>query len=121
MSQFWDKVKERYKPGMEVPQLYPDVLKTRTKSTFTILDVDDEYLHFKWGVVRHGTISRSNLERMAELIEDGVVKQDLDTLVSDYRTIVSDERPTTACALLVDMGIINYRPTLEEKDKEDAE
>lgn len=119
MSQFWEKVKEKYTPGTEVSQLYPDGLKGRTKSTFTILDVDDNYLHFKWGVVKHGTISRGNLERMAELIEDGVVKQDLDTLVSDYRTIVSDERPTTACALLVDMGIINYRPTLQEKQHEE--
>ena len=111
MSEFsWEKVKEKYTPGTEVPQLYTENL--RSKKTLTILGVDDEYLYFRWGVVRNGTITRSNLERMAEMIEDGVIRQDLDTLVSDYRTIVSDERPTTACAILVDMGVIQ----LEKKE-----
>lgn len=112
MSEFWEYVKEKYKPGSEVPQLYTEQLKS--KKTFKILKVDDEYIHFKWGIVHDGTISRYNLERMAELIEDGVVRPSLDTLISDYRTIVGDERPTTACALLVDMGIIKL-----EDDSED--
>ncbi len=108
MSEFWQKVKEKYTPGTEVHQLYWQALEGRGKNTFTVLEVDDDYVYFKWGVVRRGTLSRTNLERMAELVSDNSVSQDLDTLVSDYRTLIADERPTTACALLVDMGIIQY-------------
>lgn len=100
----WEMVKEKYPPGSKVKQLNTSLHTSTTE--MTILNVDDSYIYFKWGVVRNGKISRCNLERMAELVADGVIKQDLATLVNDYRTIISDERPTSACAILVDLGVI---------------
>ena len=107
MENFWEIVKLKYPPGTEVPQLYTET--TSSKRTFTILEVDEKQLHFRWGVVRHGILSRCHLEKMVNLVESGAMRQDLRTLVTDYHTIVSDERPTTACALLIDMGIIKLK------------
>jgi hypothetical protein len=94
----WDALRAKYQPGTEVRQL----LSART---FKILKVDDEAVYFKWAVVTNGKIQRCNLERMAELIEDNVVRKDVSTLVNDYRTLVGDERPSTAIAILKDMGV----------------
>ena len=95
----WEEVKRKYPPGSQVNQLIGD-------QKFTILLVDDEGVNFRWRLVRNGRLSRSNLERMADLIADGAVMNNPETLVSDYRTIIGDERPTTACALLQDLGFI---------------
>lgn len=94
----WDEVKERYASGKQVPYL------VGTK-TFEIAEVTDEAIRFKWRLIE-GTIKRRDLERIVELIEDGVVRADKVTLTSDYRTLVTDERPTTAISILQDLGYI---------------
>ncbi len=102
----WEKVKEKYTPGTKVRQLVTKYHDEKSRKDMTILGVEEDCIRFKWGVVRNGKVSRVNLERMAEMVSDGVVKMTAMTLVNDYRTLVSDERPTTACAILVDLGII---------------
>lgn len=93
----WEQVKQRYPDGTMVPHI------TGSRK-FEILRVTDDAIHFKWGVVSDGIVSRSNLERAVELLIHGVMLPDPASLTSDYRTLVSDEKPTTAAALLKDLG-----------------
>lgn len=95
----WEEVKKRYPPGKHVRQLVGS-------HTFEIAEVTDDALRFKWRLTE-GTIKRRDLERIVELIEQRVVRPDKVTLTSDYRTLVSDERPTTAIAILQDIGYLN--------------
>jgi hypothetical protein len=94
----WQIVKERYRSGTLVRTLVG-------ANTFEITEVTDEAIHFRWRLVE-GTIKRRDLERIVDLIEQGVVRPDKVTLTSDYRTLVTDERPTTAAALLQDLGYL---------------
>ncbi len=94
----WDEVKNRYQSGTKVPQLVGE-------HTFEITEVTDEAIHFKWRLIE-GKVKRRDLERIVELIEEGAVRPDKVTLTSDYRTLVTDERPTTAAAILQDLGYI---------------
>ncbi len=94
----WEDVKERYSEGAKIPYL------VGTQS-FEVAEVTDEAIHFKWRLIE-GTVKRRDLDRIVQLIEDGVVRPDKVTLTSDYRTLVTDERPTTAAAILQDLGYI---------------
>ena len=94
----WDDVKDRYSGGTKVPYLVGS-------NTFEVAEVTDDAIHFKWRLIE-GTVKRCDLERIVELIEEGAVRPDKVTLTSDYRTLVTDERPTTAIALLQDLGYI---------------
>jgi hypothetical protein len=94
----WDLVRERYPAGTRVRQLIGP-------ETFEIVQVTDDAVRFKWRLVQ-GSLKRRDLERAVELIEQGVVRGDKVTLTSDYRTLVSDERPTTAIAILQDLGYL---------------
>ncbi len=93
----WEQVRQRYPDGTMVPHM-------TGKRMFEVLRVADDAVHFKWAVVEDGTVSRANLERAVELLEEGVLLPDPSSLTSDYRTLVSDERPTIAVALLKDLG-----------------
>jgi hypothetical protein len=77
------------------------------KRVLEIKGVDDEGIQFKWGVVSNGVLHRANLERLVELLESGAIRANAVTITSDYRTLVSDERPTTAVAVVRDLGYFN--------------
>lgn len=94
----WQEIKHRYKKGTKVPQLVGS-------DSFEVTEVTEDALHFRWRLVE-GTLKRRDLERAVELIEQGVMRPDKVTLTSDYRTLVTDERPTTAVALLQDLGYL---------------
>ena len=94
----WNEVKDRYKSGTKVPYLVGS-------KSFEIEEVTDDAIHFKWRLIE-GTIKRRDLERIVDLIEQGAVRRDKVTLTSDYRTLVTDERPTTAIAILQDFGYV---------------
>lgn len=96
----WKAVTEKYKDGAKVKHMVGEL-------TFDIINVDDSAIYFNWRVVSNGTVHRSNLERMVELLEEGVVFDDMQTLTSDYRTLVSDERPTIAIGILMDLGFVS--------------
>ncbi|MBE0546079.1 MAG: hypothetical protein IH627_00125 [Rubrivivax sp.] len=93
----WDQVRQRYPDGTMVPHI------TGSRK-FEVLRVADDAVYFKWAVINEGTVSRCNLERAVELLNEGVLLPDPSSLTSDYRTLVSDERPTIAIALLKDLG-----------------
>lgn len=93
----WTLVRARYPAGRMVPHMVG-------QRRFEVLRVTDDALHFRWDVIEDGTISRCHLERAVELIEEGVLITDPAAITSDYRTLVSDERPTIAAALLKDLG-----------------
>lgn len=95
----WEKVKEKYRPGTKVRHIVGS-------RTFEITSVTDDAIHFKWDLVPEGVIRREHLERIVDLIEEGVVRPDQVTLSGDYRTLVSDERPTTAIGILKDLGYV---------------
>lgn len=95
----WEEVKAKYPPGAQVPTLVGS-------QTFEIAEVTDDAIRFKWRLIE-GKVKRRDLERIVELIEQRVVRPDKVTLTSDYRTLVSDERPTTAIAILQDLGYID--------------
>lgn len=95
----WERVKEKYQPGTMVPHI-------AGSRSFEILRVTDDAIYFKWGVVPEGKIERRHLERLVELIEQGVISTDPVTMTSDYRTLVSDERPTSAIGIVKDLGFI---------------
>ncbi len=94
----WQDVKARYAKGAKVPYLVG-------LQSFEIAEVTDEAIHFKWRLIE-GKVKRRDLDRIVQLIEDGAVRPDKVTLTSDYRTLVTDERPTTAVAILQDLGYI---------------
>jgi hypothetical protein len=94
----WDALKDRYKSGTKVPYLVGS-------KSFEIEEVTDDAIQFKWRLIQ-GTVKRRDLERIVELIEQGVIRCDKVTLTSDYRTLVTDERPTTAIAILQDLGYL---------------
>lgn len=104
----WDAVKEKYKVGDTVQNgLY--VNAASIKRTVKILSVDDECIHFKWGVVRDGIVSRSNMELMLAKMDNGEIsKEELEKydIVDIYRDAVADEEPLIACIILRDMGAI---------------
>lgn len=105
----WGAVKAKYKGGAQVRHLVGPL-------TFDILAVDDDVIHFNWRVVTNGTVHRRNLERMVELLEEGVVYDDLQTLTSDYRTLVSDERPTIAIGILRDLGYVAFADSARDAE-----
>lgn len=62
------------------------------------------YVQPELGLRREYYISRKNLEKAAELIDQGKIRK-----VADYRREVADQRPTYALAILADLGI--FKPT----------
>lgn len=95
----WELVKEKYAGGALVPHLAGN-------RSLEILRVTDDAIYFKWGVVPEGKVERCHLERLVDLIEQGLISTDPVTLTSDYRTLISDERPTTAIGIAKDLGFI---------------
>ena len=103
----WANVKKKYAAGAEVEsKLYANEQSIRRSVKIT--EVTDEELRFKWGMVRHGVLSRVNLEKMAALLADGAIPEVSDRYdyVDFYRDKVADEQPLVACIILVDMGLI---------------
>ncbi|MEZ5121564.1 MAG: hypothetical protein R2736_08310 [Solirubrobacterales bacterium] len=95
----WDLVTAKYRDGATISTLVGN-------RQLHITSVGDDGIHCKWDVVQDCLLSRRNLERAVELLEDGTVRADPVTITSDYRTLVADERPTTAAAVLKDLGYL---------------
>jgi hypothetical protein len=98
MSLNWGEVMERYQPGEEgVP--VPGAPQTRV----TAVDEERVYVaHRLW----KDTLSRQNLEKAVELLEQGRMPKDAEDAIARYRMYVADERPTLATKVLKDLGYL---------------
>lgn len=95
----WNKVKEKYQEGALVPHI-------AGPKQFQITKVTEDAIYFKWAAVSNGVIHRKNLERLVDLLEQGAIGADPTSLTSDYRTLVADERPSTAVSIAKDLGYL---------------
>ncbi len=95
----WSDVKKKYKPGSVIPYIAGN-------KTFTVTKVTDDEIHVSTVANPGAVIKRKNLERFVELLEEGKLQKDVFTLTDDYRTLVDDNRPTSAVSIVKDLGFI---------------
>lgn len=95
----WATVKKRYAAGAEVPTVAGG-------KTLTVTGVDDEAIHIE-NPLWKAKLSRENLEKGVELIEQGIIDRNPGFFVEDYRVYVTDERSTSAAHILRDLGFLD--------------
>ncbi len=94
----WGAVVDRYQPGEEGTPI-PGAPQTKV----TAIDEERMYVaHRLW----KDTLSRQNLEKAVELLEQGKMPKDAEDAISKYRMLVADERPTLATKVLKDLGYL---------------
>ncbi|MGI8541110.1 MAG: hypothetical protein ACR2N0_15265 [Rubrobacteraceae bacterium] len=94
----WGKVVDRYQPGEEGTPI-PGAPQT------VVTAVDDERMYVAHRLWKD-TLSRRNLEKAVELLEQGKMPKDAEDAISKYRSHVADERPTLATKVLKDLGYL---------------
>jgi hypothetical protein len=94
----WGEVKDRYQPGEEGTPI-PGAPQT------VVTAVDEECLYVSHRLWKD-TLSRQNLEKAVELLEQGRLPKGAEDAISRYRMYVADERPTLATKVLKDLGYL---------------
>jgi hypothetical protein len=95
----WGKVLDKYRDGAEIDSL-PGA------STISVSGADDEKIYVKHRLWK-ATLSRSNLERAIEMVSAGEMTRTAADFIDQYRTVIADERPTTAATVLKDLGYLD--------------
>ena len=95
----WSQVKKRYGNGAEVPTVAGG-------KTLTVTGCDDEAIYIE-NPLWKAKLSRKNLEKGVQLIEEGVIDRKPGWFVDDYRIYVTDERSTSAAHILSDLGFLD--------------
>jgi hypothetical protein len=95
----WAEVKKRYVGGAEVPTVAGG-------KTLQVTGCDDEAIYIE-NPLWKAQLSRSNLEKGVDLIEEGVIDKNPGLFVEDYRIYVTDERSTSAAHILRDLGFLD--------------
>ncbi len=95
----WGKVVDRYQNGAEVE---PVPGASRVKVT----GADEERIYIAHRLWKD-SLSRQNLEKAVELLEQNKMPKDVEDLIGPYRMYVADERPTMAAVILKDLGYLN--------------
>ena len=95
----WSKVKKKYAKGADVPTVAGG-------KTLTVTGCDDEAIYIE-NPLWKGQLSRTNLEKGVQLIEEGVIDKNPGLFVEDYRVYVTDERSTSAAHILRDLGFLD--------------
>lgn len=95
----WKKVKKKYAMGGEIPTVAGG-------KTLTVTGCDDEAIYIE-NPLWKAQLSRCNLEKGVELIEEGLIDKDPGLFVEDYRVYVTDERSTSAAHILYDLGYLD--------------
>ena len=97
----WEIVKKKYggEKRVEVPYIAGG-------KKFRVTGVTDKEIFVSTIANPKVPIKRENLERMVMLIETQRVKMDLETLTDDFRTLVEDNRATSAISILKDLGYV---------------
>ena len=94
----WADVVDRYQPGEEGTPI-PGAPQT------VVTAIDDERMYVAHRLWKD-TLSRQNLEKAVELLEQGRMPKDAEDAISKYRAHVADERPTLATKVLKDLGYL---------------
>ncbi len=94
----WEEVVNRYQPEEE-PTPVPGAPQT------VVTSVDEERMYVSHRLWKD-TLSRQNLEKAVELLEQGRMPKDAEDAISKYRAHVADERPTLATKVLKDLGYL---------------
>jgi hypothetical protein len=94
----WAQVRKKYGKGVSIPTVAGG-------KSLQITGADDEAIHIK-SPLWTAKLSRNNLEKAVELIEQGVIAREPGLFVEDYRVYVADERPTSAAHVLKDLGFL---------------
>ena len=97
----WEIVKKKY--GGEKQVWVPYIAGG---GKFKINRVTDDEIYFTTRANPNAVIKRKHLERFVELIEQGKLTHDLGALTDDYRTLVADDRPSSAVAIIKDLGLL---------------
>ena len=97
----WEMVKKKY--GGEKEAWVPTIAGGKK---FRVTGVTDKEIFVSTRVNPKAPIKRENLERMVMLIETKRVQMDLETLTDDYRTLVEDNRATSAISILKDLKYV---------------
>ena len=97
----WEMVKKKY--GGEKEAWVPTIAGGKK---FKINRVTDDEIYFTTVANPNAVIKRKHLERFVGLIELGKVTSNLGMLSDDYRTLVIDDRPTSAVSIIKDLGYL---------------
>jgi hypothetical protein len=95
----WNVVTERYRDGADIEPI-PGA------ATLKVTGVDDQKIYVKHRLWQD-SLSRENLEKAVQLLEEGKMVRRTGDFVDQYRTKVADERPTTAGTVLKDLGFLD--------------
>ncbi len=95
----WEAVKDRYKGGASIEPI-PGA------ATLAVTGADDEHVYVKHRLWT-AALSRKNLEKAVDLLEQGKMTRKSGDFIDQYRTFVADERPTTAATVLKDLGYLD--------------
>ena len=95
----WKTVKKKYAKGAEIPTVAGG-------KTLTITGCDDMAIYIE-NPLWKAQLSRVNLEKGVEMIEEGLIDRDPGLFVEDYRVYVTDERSTSAAHVLYDLGFLD--------------
>lgn len=95
----WATVVERYRDGAEVASL-PGT------ATLSVSGADEQKIYVKHRLWQ-ASLSRENLERAIDLVDKGEMTRNAADFIDQYRTVIADERPTTAATVLKDLGYLD--------------
>jgi hypothetical protein len=95
----WKTVKKKYAKGAVIPTVAGG-------KTLTITGCDDKAIYIE-NPLWKAQLSRVNLEKGVEMIEEGLIDRDPGLFVEDYRVYVTDERSTSAAHVLYDLGFLD--------------
>jgi len=94
----WSLVKQKYGEGAEVPTVAGN-------KVLQVTGVDDEKIYIK-SPLWVASLSRENLEKGVELIEEGLIDREPGQFVEDYKIYVADERATSVAHIFKDLGFL---------------
>jgi hypothetical protein len=94
----WGEVMDHYQSGVE-PKWVPGAPQTK------VTGVDEERIYVEHRLWKD-SLSRQNLEKAVELLEQGRMPKGAEDAVAKYRMLVADERPNLATKILKNLGYL---------------
>ena len=95
----WETVEQRYANGATIPTI-------AGHKTLAVSGADDTGVHIR-SPLWEATLSREHLEQGVRLLESGEISRNPALFVEDYKSQVTDYRPTSAAHVLRDLGFLD--------------
>ena len=99
----WAVVLEKYGGGAKVP--------TVTGGKFLQVSHADEDAIYIESPIWTAILDRSNLEKGAKLIDEGLISSDPGLFVEDYMLYVANQRATSVAHIFRDLGLLDATET----------